>query len=49
VDDNLARKVVAVLFNLSENDPNTVKAVGIKGFSIPACRGRPETGANQLF
>lgn len=36
VDDNLARKVVAVLFNLSENDPNTVKAVGIKGFSIPA-------------
>lgn len=36
VDDNLARKVVAVLFNLSETDPGTVKAIGIKGFSIPA-------------
>jgi diguanylate cyclase (GGDEF)-like protein/PAS domain S-box-containing protein len=36
VDDNLARKVVAVLFNLSETDPATVKAIGIQGFSIPA-------------
>ena len=36
VDDNLARKVAAVLFSLSETDADTVKAININGFSIPA-------------